>query len=367
MTRKDVIVTVGPLAHPALAAALDLRGESVTLKGRLQGGARAGIDPEGWPVLVQGVGSVAGLRCEWTPALKRYAAILGLHVQDTTQGRLLGLGQPPQKGPDWDAADWSAGLAAGIARRITALDHGIAPERVRDRLGQIAGWVASQQRAAAPPRRVVPRGPARSEWEQIARDEPYAAYFSVERLRLRHRLYAGGWSEPIERAVFVSGDASVLLPWDPRSDHVLLIEQFRAGPAARGDPEPWLCETIAGRIDAGETPESAARREAWEEAGIRVSQVFRGPDHYPSPGAVCEMLYLFIGISDLSGHVAGIAGVESEAEDIRSRVVSRSALMAMIDAGELRYGPLLVLALWLERQAENLRMALAGGGGAPSS
>ncbi|MCB2157335.1 MAG: NUDIX domain-containing protein, partial [Rhodobacteraceae bacterium] len=45
-------------------------------------------------------------------------------------------------------------------------------------------------------------------------------------------------------------------------DRVLLIEQFRMGPYARGDAEPWLIEAIAGRVDPGETPEDAARREA---------------------------------------------------------------------------------------------------------
>ena len=54
-------------------------------------------------------------------------------------------------------------------------------------------------------------------------------------------------SDEVNRAVFISGDAVTVLPYDPRRDRVLLIEQFRAGPFARGDDQPWLLEAIAGR------------------------------------------------------------------------------------------------------------------------
>lgn len=226
------------------------------------------------------------------------------------------------------------------------------------RLPQIALWIASRLRAAG---EVPPAiGPHGSGWELLAREETYARYFAVEELQLRHRLNAGGWSGEIQRAVFVSGDATVLLPWDPVRDRVLLIDQFRAAPAARGDREPWLYETVAGRIDAGESPADAARREAWEEARIHVGQVFDGPHNYPSPGALAEMLYLYVGIADLPDGVAGVSGVAAEDEDIRSHIVARADLMAMIDRGEVRNGPLLLLALWLERHAARLRAAARG-------
>ena len=68
---------------------------------------------------------------------------------------------------------------------------------------------------------------------------------------------------PVTRAAFVSGDAVTVLPYDPLRDRVLVVEQFRAGPQARGDAQAWQMEAIAGRIDPGETPEAsgaAARR-----------------------------------------------------------------------------------------------------------
>ena len=78
---------------------------------------------------------------------------------------------------------------------------------------------------------------------------------------LRAPLFGGGQSAPLLREVFVATDAALVLPYDPLRDRVLLVEQFRMGPYGRGDPRPFLLEPVAGRIDAGETPEEAARRE----------------------------------------------------------------------------------------------------------
>lgn len=63
-----------------------------------------------------------------------------------------------------------------------------------------------------PPHSVTPNPPP-SRIRILSRREPYAHFFSVEELRLTHRLHDGGWSAPLERAVFVSGDAVVVLPW----------------------------------------------------------------------------------------------------------------------------------------------------------
>lgn len=166
------------------------------------------------------------------------------------------------------------------------------------------------------------------------RDEPYSDYFSVEALRLRQRRHRGDWSPEMLRAVFVSGDATVVLPWDPLRDRVMLIDQFRAGPAARGDLQPWFYETIAGRVDAGETPQEAALREGIEETGLTIHHLIPGPENYPSPGAVAEYLYMYVGIADLPDDAAGYGGLDTEDEDIRSHLISRSELTRMALAGK---------------------------------
>lgn len=368
-----MIYLIGPLANADLCAALNVKGEPARVQGRLHGGAGAGIIAGDWPVLDTGSGDLAAIATEWSDELRRYGEIMDLSPIKIGALEVLGarlgspLGSPlraaasadqslagPLDSPAEWPADWPAPLAAEIARMVLDYDPDRPAMGIRARLPRIGEWAGSRLRAKAEsPRRIGPPEDARL--DIMSRDEPYAHFFAVEHLRLRHRLYSGEWSQPIERALFIAGDATVVLPWDPIRDRVLLIDQFRPAPATRGDHEPWLYETVAGRIDRGETPEEAARREAVEEAGVTLHELIPGPHHYPSPGALAEMLYLFIGVADLPDGSTGIGGVESEGENIRSHLVSRAELAQMVRRGEIRNGPLLVLALWLELEGARLQ------------
>ena len=156
------------------------------------------------------------------------------------------------------------------------------------------------------------------------------------------------------------GDAAVVLPYDPFRDRVLLIEQFRMGPYGRGDPQPWLLEAIAGRIDGAETPEDAARREAREEAGLELRDLLPASNYYPSPGAKAEFLYTYIGLANLPDGIAGIGGAQGENEDIRAHVVSFDVLMDLVASGEITAGPLVLLAHWLAARRPALREHAGG-------
>ncbi len=186
-------------------------------------------------------------------------------------------------------------------------------------------------------------------------ETPYARFFSVEEGDLRFRRFDGTHSNVVKRAAFVMADAVTVLPYDPVRDRVLLIEQFRFGPWARGDRNPWSLEPIAGRIDALETPEQAAAREAMEEAGLTFSALEPIGRYYPSPGAITEYLISYLGLADLPDGIAGLHGLDSEAEDIRGHLVDFERLMALVDSGEVANGPLLLTAHWLARHRERLR------------
>ncbi len=188
----------------------------------------------------------------------------------------------------------------------------------------------------------------------IAQTVPYRDYFSVSETHLTHRRFDGTTSAVIKRAAFLTGDAVTVLPYDPLRKRVLFIEQFRAGPLARGDAQPWSLEAIAGRIDAGETPEDAARREALEEAGLTLGPLHPIAAYYPSPGAVNEFLYSFVAICDLPDGIAGIHGLASEQEDIRGHLVSLEHLMDLVRSGEVNNAPLILTAQWLALSAKDI-------------
>ena len=65
--------------------------------------------------------------------------------------------------------------------------------------------------------------------EIIEKTTPFKGYFQIDRYRLRHRLFEGGWSGEMVREVFERGHAVAVLLLDPVLDRVVLIEQFRPG------------------------------------------------------------------------------------------------------------------------------------------
>jgi nudix-type nucleoside diphosphatase (YffH/AdpP family) len=189
-----------------------------------------------------------------------------------------------------------------------------------------------------------------------ARVHPYASYFGIEEMVVRHPLHGGGLSAPVRRAAFCSGDAVTALPYDPAMDAVLLVSQWRAGPQARGDAHPYPVEVIAGRIDADESAEATARREAAEEAGLKIGRMERAGAYYPSPGVMAEHITSFIAEADLSG-AGGVHGLDAEGEDIISVVLPYDRAMALMDAGAINSAPALVSLLWLSRRRCALRKA----------
>ena len=148
----------------------------------------------------------------------------------------------------------------------------------------------------------------------------YKGFFSVKEYDLSFTKFDGSKSDVVTRSALISFDAVIVLPYDPVHDRVLLVEQFRAGPFARQEENPWCLEPIAGLIDQGETPEKAGRREAHEEAGLTLSRLELVARSYPSPGISTEFFHQYIGITSLPETTSLVSGLASEAEDIRSHI-----------------------------------------------
>jgi len=181
----------------------------------------------------------------------------------------------------------------------------------------------------------------------------WSGYFSMRRLTLQHRLFAGGWSEPIVREVFERGDAVGVLPYDPESDSLVLIEQFRPG-ALRGDDSPWMLELIAGIVEAGESDEDVVHREALEEAACELSELLPIATVFPSAGACTEQVRLFCGrVSKAS--IGGLHGLEEEGEDILVHSVSRVDALQLLADNRIPNGHTLIALQWLHIHGDSLR------------
>jgi ADP-ribose pyrophosphatase len=181
-----------------------------------------------------------------------------------------------------------------------------------------------------------------------------AGRYRVDRYQLRHRMFGGGWSEPLERDVLERGHAAALLPYDPVADAIVLVEQFRIG-ALAADQAPWMLEVVAGMIEADDAdPEAVARRESMEECGCLVGAIEPIAVYQPSPGVSSETLHLFCGRID-SREAPAQAGLVEEGEDLRVHVWPWSKARRALDQGVFTNAATLIALHWLARRRPALR------------
>ncbi|TXI17195.1 MAG: ADP-ribose diphosphatase [Nitrosomonas sp.] len=173
----------------------------------------------------------------------------------------------------------------------------------------------------------------------------YKGFFRLECYRLRHRLFNGGWSQPLVRELFERGHAAAVLPYDPIRDEVILIEQFRIG-ALNASGGPWLLEIVAGMIDSGETAEKVVKRESMEETGCAVTDLIPLYEFLVSPGGTTEHITLFCGRVD-SSLAGGIYGASEEGEDIKVHVVNLNTALVMLQSGKINSASAIIALQWL--------------------
>ncbi|MGQ9427135.1 NUDIX domain-containing protein [Gilvimarinus sp. F26214L] len=178
----------------------------------------------------------------------------------------------------------------------------------------------------------------------------YDGFFRMKELRLRHRLFAGGWSGTISRELYLRHEAVGVLLYDPRRDLIGLVEQFRVG-ALEEPLGPWCMEVVAGIIDSQESPEQVALREVKEEAGLVPERVEYICNYLASPGGSNERLHLYCGYCDLDG-AGGIYGLDHENEDIRLHVLPAAEVFENLYGGRFNNAATMICLQWLQVRRE---------------
>lgn len=161
----------------------------------------------------------------------------------------------------------------------------------------------------------------------------YDGFFKMVQYKLKHRLFAGGWSSEVTREMFERGHAVAVLPYDPVTQEFVLIEQFRLGAMATSQ-SPWLIEVIAGMIDAGYSPEEVCHKEAREEAGIELQHLTKACSYLSSPGGTTERLHIYIAQTDAT-QAEGLHGVEHESEDILVHRIAQEQAKEWLENGRI--------------------------------
>jgi ADP-ribose pyrophosphatase len=144
---------------------------------------------------------------------------------------------------------------------------------------------------------------------------------SIFRITEDHAVDPDGFE--IRRVIVQHGGSAVMLAADDRK-RVLLVRQYRL-PARQ-----FMWELPAGRLDPGETPLKAAKRELQEETGYRAKTWKKLVSFYPSPGFLAERMTIFLA----TGLTAGQAH-NMEDERIEVRWFPRKEIEEMIRGGRI--------------------------------
>jgi ADP-ribose pyrophosphatase len=181
----------------------------------------------------------------------------------------------------------------------------------------------------------------------------WSSHYAMRKLTLQYRSFSGGWNEPVEREVFDRGDAVGVLPYDPVTDSLVLVEQFRPG-AMRASDSPWMLELVAGVVEAGEKDEEVAHREAMEEAACELADLIPIATVFPSAGACSEQVRLYCGRIS-AGEGSGIHGLQEEGEDILVHTIDRSEALELLSEDRVPNGHTLIALQWLHIHGESLK------------
>lgn len=193
--------------------------------------------------------------------------------------------------------------------------------------------------------------------EIIEKSTVFDGFFRMLRFKVRHKLFAGGWSEPISRELFHRGEAAAALLYDPKADRIGLVEQFRIG-AIESNYGPWCLEVVAGMFEEGESPEALIRREIEEEAGIKDTDLRPISIYYSTPGGCSERIHLYCALCDLSS-AGGVHGLDHEHEDIRLATYCPDSVFEQMYASRVNNAATLIALQWLVMNRTQLRSEYA--------
>lgn len=199
------------------------------------------------------------------------------------------------------------------------------------------------------------RESAKFEFTILEQKPLYQGFYRMDHYRVQHQCFE---KPPIEisRELMDRPDAVCVLLVDFQREETVLIEQFRVG--ALNEANPWLLELVAGLIDKDESPEEVGRREAEEEAGVKVGRMQSICRYLPSPGGSNERVHLFVGEVDAQT-AEGVHGLDAEGEDIRVHRISFDAAFAMLDRGEFNNAAILIALQWFQLNKGVLRQQWA--------
>lgn len=136
------------------------------------------------------------------------------------------------------------------------------------------------------------------------------------------------------REIYDRGNGAAILLYNSSKKTVILTRQFRLPTFLNGNKSGMMIEVCAGLLDQ-DNAEECIIRETEEETGYRLNKVQKVMETYMSPGAVTEILYLFVGEYDETMKVSEGGGLDHEQENIEVLEYTFDEAYTMIESGEI--------------------------------
>jgi len=194
--------------------------------------------------------------------------------------------------------------------------------------------------------------------QEVRHEIKYQGFFRIDLRQFRYTKFDGSMSGIVTREVFERGNAVAVLLYDPKADQVVMIRQFLVGAHYAG-LAAWPLQIVAGMMDQGGTEEATARREAEEEAGVKVAELKKITTFLPSPGGSTETITIFCALVD-SSTAGGVWGLAEENEDIKVEVLPALEAIERLDRGEITPSTAVIALQWLARHRPQLRSSAPG-------
>lgn len=166
------------------------------------------------------------------------------------------------------------------------------------------------------------------DYEVVNKELVYDGHTKVEELTIKNE------NGEIKREVVKIGNGVAAVIKDTVKNKYIFVSQYRAG------AEGLMVEVVAGKIDEGEKPEEAIKREIMEETGYKVDYLNHLKDFYTCPSRLDEIISVFYAeVSEQVNEGGGIGDekisiVEVEMLGLGGRIFFEDPLKTEIKMGE---------------------------------
>ncbi len=158
-------------------------------------------------------------------------------------------------------------------------------------------------------------------------------WYTLNKITFDYLNDKGVW-ETQHRESYDRGNGAAILLYNTSKKTVILTKQFRMPTYANGNDDGMMIEVCAGVLD-GDAPEKCAIKEAEEESGYKITRIKKVMETYMSPGAVTEILHLFIAEYTDEMKVSEGGGLDNEHENIEVLEMPFSQAINMISNNKI--------------------------------